>query len=894
MRDRLFKWIADLVWDRPWTVLVAAAVLSAVCLAYAGLRLELNANTDDLIAADRPFMVEYRRFLREFGDLEYIWVVVENGGDAGRTRAVVDELARRLRADAGMSSVYGAITPEEQLRIATRARASRTDPRPAMSDQELRDLVSASDAFPAILTGDAGLVLGEANRMLAELVRRGRELDERQQERAGASALFLLNAVAAAREGSPARRRLAPLMLSGLGPEYFTSESGRFYFITVIPEKDYSTLSVVEEPLRRIRAVIDAVKRENPGVNIGLTGKPVLQADEMATSDRDMTRASIIAFVLVAALFMWTFGGIWKPVLAVIAFACGSAWTYGAATLLVGQLNLLSIVFMLVLIGVGLDYGIHILIRYKENRRTQEVRPAIAGAIQTAVRGNLTGALTSAAVFLAALFTGFQGLRELGLIAGVGLILCFVALAVVLPALVVIADRRRTGTLAPDAAAAPQAPPGGVLGLAVRNPGRALVIVGLATAAFSYAPTRLHFERNLLELQAQGLESVEWEHRIMADSTSASWFGASIADDPQQVLQTIALARHQPSIGTVRSVFDLVHEPVPGRDELRAQLRLPPQAAGPASAPATQPVRAEDLSRAVASLNVMALGAASQAPEAAAELRQAAADLARLAERLRQGGPPADAARADVARTVRELGDSMRLLLAGDDLPLRDALPDALRQQYVAPSGRYLVMLHPKEDVWDAAAMARYVRDLREVDPRVTGAPVSHFESLNDMVRAFVQMSVYSLVAITAIVLLDYRSAHGVLLSIVPTAFGLVWLVELMGCFGISFNMANFFSVPILIGLSVDGNVHMLHRYYEGGGRLLRFGATRRAVIVTALTTTIGFGALLIAHHRGVRSLGAVMAIGSLTCLAATVTVLPALLAWLERGKRAGGAAQSE
>ena len=675
-------------------------------------------------------------------------------------------------------------------------------------------------------------------------------------------------------------------MLSSREPEYFTSDTGRFYFITIIPEKDYSTLSVIEEPLERIRAVIDEIRLENPGVSIGLTGKPVLQADEMATTNDDMTKASIVAFVLVAILFMWSFGGVWKPLLAVIAFACGAAWTYGAATLLVGQLNLLSIVFMLVLIGVGLDYGIHILSRYKENRYTMDVRAAVEGAIHTAVRGNLTGALTSAAVFFMALFTSFQGLRELGLIAGIGLLLCFAALAIVLPALVVIADRRKSSI---DAAANgnTRSKGGSPFDALSQRAGLVLAAVAILTLAFVFLPGQLRFERDLLELQAQGLESIEWEHRILEDSASASWFGASIADNQAQALDTIAKAKQRPSIGTVRSVFDVIHHPVEEREELRAELRLPAIESGPQAHPSPATFGAEELRAAIAPLNLIAMGAASRAPEFANLFRQLARDLNALADQIGGSGETAQRSRAQIGANVHELAVSLHALLEGNQMPLREALPDALRAQYIAPTGRYLVMLHPKADVWDADAMKAFIDDLQAIDSDVTGAPITHYESLNDMERSFLQMSIYALLAIAVIVFLDFRTLQGVLLSIVPTVFGLAWLVEIMGLLDISFNLANFFALPILIGLSVDGSVHMLHRYYEGGKDRLRFGATRRAVIVTALTTTIGFGALIMARHRGLQSLGAVMTIGSVTCLIATVIILPALLMWLERHRRA-------
>src|SRR5690606_18659357 len=135
------------------------------------------------------------------------------------------------------------------------------------------------------------------------------------------------------------------------------------HFVQVQPVRDFGTMAVIQEPLRRIREVLDEARQRFPDVEIGLTGKPVLQADEMQTSDRDTTRAFVIAIILVAVLFMVTIGGVRHPMLAVVSLLFGIAWTFGFTTLAVGQLTLLSVVFTLVLVGVGIDFGVHIVSR---------------------------------------------------------------------------------------------------------------------------------------------------------------------------------------------------------------------------------------------------------------------------------------------------------------------------------------------------------------------------------------------------------------------------------------------------------------------------------------------------------------------------------------------------
>ena len=869
VRDRLLANLAEFIWRRPWLVVIVAAVLAGLCAIYAATTLRLNANLDDLIAPDRPYMQDYRRFLQEFGDLEYIIIAIDASKDRPRAEAAADALLARLRAIPGLPGVHGAIESDEQLRLATRN----------MSDSELRDFALAAEAFPGLLSGDAARVIGDANAFLGRLVTSGLTMSADDQQRTGAAAILLLEAIASTRNP----RREIQNLIQPPPRRFLDSDTGRLLFINVLPAKDYSTLSVIEQPLRRIREAIAQTRREFADIDIGLTGKPVMQYDEMATSNTDMTRASIIALVLCAALFMIFMGGVKRPLLAVIAFVFGAAWTYGFATLTVGQLNLLSLVFMLVLVGVGLDYGVHVINRYQEFRiGGDDVPTSLRGAVITAVRGNITGALTSSIVFFMAVLTTFRGLRELGLIAGGGLLLCLIAMSVVLPALLAIVERR---------SASKAEKPSGILHDGVTD-GRPeawfvrhargvliatlLVTAGLLLASWWSPPP---FEFNLLGLQARGLESIEWEHRILNDSAAESWFGAIVAENQQQALEAIERAKDRPTIGAIRSVFDLVQPDSPQRDTCRAALH----ATNPARAGESATVDlAAALNQSTARLEPMAQAAAARSPVEAQRLQA-------LVEELRQIDPVDTATRQAIDNTLSAIARTLRIMLEGDAAPLRDALPQAVRDQFISADGRLLVMLHPKQNVWEYEPMKAFIADLRAVDAGVTGVPVTHFESLGEMRRAFMVMSMLSLLAIIVLLSIDFRSLRDVLLALAPLLVGLVWTVAAMGLLGLSFNLANFFAAPMLIGLGVDSAVHILHRYHEGGDRFnrLHLGHTRRAVILTALTTIIGFGALVIARHRGLQSLGLVMAIGSTACMLSSIIVLPALLAWRERTRTA-------
>ena len=196
-----------------------------------------------------------------------------------------------------------------------------------------------------------------------------------------------------------------------------------------------------------------------------------------------------------------------------------------------------------------------------------------------------------------------------------------------------------------------------------------------------------------------------------------------------------------------------------------------------------------------------------------------------------------------------------------------------------------MISLVPAEDIWSPEPMGRFVEAIRRLDPGVTGVPITQFESLRDMRSAFLEMSLGAAVLVGFFVWLDFRSVRRTLAVMTVLAIALLWTIGTATLLGVHLNVANFFAIPILIGLGVDGAIHLLHRVDECGDGPLDLGGVRRAVALTAVTTGIGFGSLIFARHRGLESLGVVMAVGSLSCLIATLVILPALVRVGWRGR---------
>jgi len=743
----VMRMLASIATAWPRAVVSVSLLLAALGAWLGAFQLRIDSDTDSLIAPGRPFMADYRAFLAEFGDLEGAIIAVDPKGDDAAARAAVDAIAARL--DLGdekplIGRWAATISPEEQWRLASWA----------AGDGELRAMAAEAGAIAAVARGDT----------------RGHPL------------------VSAALSAERA-------------PEYLRARGGRLFFVEATPLKDYAALDPYRPSLDFVRAVVERVAEEHPTVEIGLTGRPVLMDDEMRTANADMARASLVSVSVIMVLFIAVFGGARRPLLALIAFAIATGWTFGAATLLVGHLNLLSTVFMLVLVGAGLDYGVHVVSRYGEYRRTRRAQDAVALAVRHIGPGTLAGAASSAAVFFGAIFTDFGGLRELGVIAGAGLLLCALAMVTVLPALLVLLDGKDPHREAPPAPARARGP---------RRHGLALGLSLLPiVACLPLIPAGLRFESNLLELQSPSLESVAWEKRIFADSASASWFAASTARSMDAVAELCARAGERAEILRAESVLDVIPRETPARAALRATVA----AAGAGIAP-----------------------------------------------------PGIDAPAA--VRAAWEI-------VHGAGLSLREALPRAIAPRLVSPNGAYLVRFLPRDDAWEEEPLARFVEAVRAVDPRATGVPVTQLESIRDMRRSFIETSMWAVVAVTLVALVSFRALLPALVATATVVCGVGATLALLPILGSHLNLANFFAIPMLVGLGIDSAIHILHRHRDDPADI---GPTLRAVAFTALTTAIGFGALVFADHRGMRSLGLAMAAGSLACMYVACIVLPLFL----------------
>jgi predicted RND superfamily exporter protein len=224
------------------------------------------------------------------------------------------------------------------------------------------------------------------------------------------------------------------------------------------------------------------------------------------------------------------------------------------------------------------------------------------------------------------------------------------------------------------------------------------------------------------------------------------------------------------------------------------------------------------------------------------------------------------------------------LAVMADPTPPSPAdFPEALTTRFVGRTGKHLQRVYGKGALWDMDALEQFVRQVQSVDPRITGHPIQTYYASRQMQQSYVHAGIYAALAVCMVLILDFGSVRRSLLALLPVALSFVQLFGLMGLLGLPLNAANMIVLPLLLGIGIDYGVHIVHDYRRTSGAWRLSGSTASAVMLSSLTTMVGFGSMMMASHLGLRSLGRVLTLGVTFCLVSSLVVLPALLAWMAR-----------
>ncbi len=863
---RLYEWWVSGAAHHPFVTLFLTLFVTAVLLTYTISHFRINTKMSGMISEKLPYRHLEKEFDSAFPQFGDTILVVLDGPTPEAAGSATKAMADRLTKEKGFfKRVY---VPGGDAFFKTNGLLFLS----VKELEELSDTLAGAQPLLGLISKDFSL--------------RG---------------LFSVTEKMVSQTETAERERLAPF-LDSLALAFESAATGRPYELSwqelVIGKEavmDMKRRFIILEPLSRAdepsdgQSAIDAVIRirdelglQRAGVRVGLTGDVVLDTENLDTVERGMGITTIVSFLLVAIALGVGFGSGRLVIANLVTLLVGLAWTLGFAIAVIGYVNLISVTFAVLFIGLGIDYGIQFCLRYRE-----EVASGFGSheaLLRTARRtgGSLRLCTVAAAIgFYSFLPTAYVGVSQLGLIAGTGMFINLFATLTVLPALLSLMPLKK-GRLTKFR--------GGRIFHRVPYRHAKAIRMGAAVlglGALFFLP-KLSFDYNPLGLYNQRSEAVSTIKDLFKEGKNSPWTLSVLTRSEKEAQEVAARLKGLKEVNEVVTLTDFVPKDQPEKLAILSDMALfmPPEFGD---------IKPANLSYAEKAASLAGLEKALSKPVAAPPegTGKYETSLARLSHCLKEftgsaGRPGRGEEKFD--RLEKSLLPNLPLLLnelktsLGAHRITEADLPGDLRREYVSPEGIYRVEVFPKGNLMDVRELKRFVHSVTAAAPDAIGIPVIIQEAGKAVFESFIHATIYALLAITIYLLIELRSLSDAVLILLPLSLSLLLTAAASVLLDLPFNFANVIVIPLLIGSGVEG-AYLIYRFRNEpppDGNILNT-STARALFFSAFTTILSFSTLSFSSHRGMASMGKLLTICMGSLMITTLLLLPALLSLRHR-----------
>ncbi len=864
LRRFLKMWIG-LVLGWSGTIVVLSIVLSAFVYYYTANNLKINTSTSDMISPELPFRKTYAHYQNVFPQYKDGLVIAVEADTPEFARDGARILAERLKADvANFKNTFqprgGKFLEENGLMF------------PSMEKlEDLADNLAKAQPLLASLHRDQSL------RGLLEMLEIGIE------ELADDEDLNLDPVFAKINEVFQANLEDKPYYLSWqeVMSDKDSSEEDRRRLVITQAVFDYNQLLPASKILDKIHSIGKELDEDNSkGIRVRVTGGAALAHDELSSLISGSTAAGVASLILVLIALSVGLRSITLVGTTFAILLMGILFTSGFATLSIGYLNLISIAFAILYIGMGVDYAIHICLRYLAFlHQGLSRKDALRESVLDIGPSIFLCTLSTSIGFFAFVPTDYAGVSELGLISGTGMFISLFVSLTVLPAIL--------NLLPAPTAGRPGGPITGKLLEPLKNlpsrhasPIRLLSFVFVAVAVL-FLP-KIVFEYDPLKLRDPTAESIVLVNDIIETTGKHPSTIIVLAKDDDTARRW---AEEMEKLNTVDKVVSL-HTFVPDDQEEKyymvedIDLILGPQLF---SSPKDEPPTYEEQILKIRSF-LTTLAENPEGADRSVELTHTGKFLEKMLETLESGGFE------EGVKRVSDLEDSLMATLPislntlqaslSSEPFTRDELPEDLLQRWLSKEGDYRLQVFPEEDISDNDALKRFVGEVRTISDGATAGPVFILEAGTAIIGSFKQAFISAIILIALLLFLVFRNIRDPIFVLFPLVVAGTLTGAATVLLDMPFNFANIIALPLLLGLGVDNGVHMVYRLRKpvSDSASLLHTSTARGIFFSSLTTISSFGTLGFLTHRGTASMGQLLTLGVALTLLVTLLALPAFL----------------
>ena len=832
-----------LVLARPWQALAGLGLL-VLAAAYAATWIRVDADSSKMLSPDLPAQTRALELNAAFPSLKASIAVLVDAPTADQADMATEALVEALQTDTDwVQSVFSPVA----------------DPFFATHGFLYRDLDGVEQAFSRI-SRSANLIatLREDQSVdgFAEALYQASILAERAE--ISVDALDRLYAEAA--EVIEALDAPEPRIFGWSAVLDDEADPGAVTrIVTVTPKLDQTRLSPAKPALAEIRAAIDALPAQaRAATRFAITGEPALRSEEMQSVLSTLALSLGLSLVLVAVILAVGLRSARRAALALASLVISLILTTGFAATAVGALNLVSVAFIVLLVGLGIDFAIHILAHIAEMRASGT--PSDQSVALTGRRSGTAlwlGAATTALAFLAFAATDFDGMAQLGVIGAVGVLIAFAVAATVIPAAIAISPGLAGRKVEDQGPVQPRV-----------NLGYAPAFAVVLISAIAIWPASLaRFDANPMGLRNPDAPSVRAFDQLVRTPETSPYRASVLVGSSAEAAEAARAFENVPGIGAALHLGDLIPDE---QDEKITLLDITaPSIEHAVRGTPTELIETERDSAPVPRLLAALDG--KRGPARALHTALSSYQQGRNAERDRILNArlflafPAMIARLDA--------------LLEADYVTPEKLPPALFLRFVSPDGPYRVEIMPEADLSAPADLMAFATIVSEVDPRAAGGPVQ-LQAAGKTVGNAILLAVF-LAALTTLTLayLATRRVRDTAAIVVPLVLAAIITAGASVALNMPFNYANVIVLPLLIGIGVDSGIHIAHRERRAPGAVFAT-STPRAVLFSALTTMAAFGTLALSDHQGTASMGILLAISMCASVGAVLALTPALIRW--------------
>ncbi len=607
----------------------------------------------------------------------------------------------------------------------------------------------------------------------------------------------------------------------------FFSPDGRLGYMVVYAEGE-STEDLIQFAAR-VEKMMKKVERKYPGVHITLTGIPAVALEERRMIEERMGILTLAVFVLIFLLQVFFLRNLKEPLLMMISLIPGLLWSLFLVSLTIKNLNILTSMFIPIIAGLGIDFAIHLTLSYNREVQGKEPEKAVKDAIGKCGKGIVLGAVTTSFAFFSFIFSGFPMFGELGFIAGSGVLLCMLSVFLFLPRLLVIFVRKTS-------------PPCDFPSI-ITDPVPALFIPLAFSLLFLLTITGLRFDNDLKNMQPEGLQSMKVQEKMAQKFDLHPFPLLCIAKTRKEAREYTEFLS---DYGVVQSALKFLPEKEVFEKRKRVLMK--------------KMSRSRDMKKELEKFEkrLSILSVFLPVPE------KIHLDFKSLEKRRRE-----------FERYVEEI--------AALEIPDERHLPENIKERYINEKGEYLIYLFPSTSTWDLFAIERLVKEIEKKVPSITGLPIIMISIGEGGRRGIIKLVFLSLLFILILTSAGFRSIKYGIYSVLPVVLSILWSCGALSFLGMKLNFMNIMGFPLVLGIAVDDAIHFISRYLKEKDPLRALYLTGHGIILTTLTTVVGFGVLFFNPSRGLKSLGILLVGGFISACYLTLYLLPALFILLRR-----------